>query len=124
MVVDDGAALNVSSAQQRFVAALQVRLPLQCLLSPSLPCACVVTTSASLPCVLFGLQAALHAAAGAGLNVGGDEHRWDAPGSAEAQSAELVLDPATRMFWRNVHARVSRLMTPSRQPDNVTTVGF
>lgn len=37
----------------------------------------------------------------------GDEHRWEAPGSAEARAADMVFDPATRMFWRNVRTRAS-----------------
>ncbi|PRW45038.1 G-patch domain-containing [Chlorella sorokiniana] len=53
------------------------------------------------------LQAALHAAAEAGLDTGGDEHRWEGPGAAEALAADLVHDPASGLFWRNVRARAS-----------------
>ncbi len=56
--------------------------------------------------MLHALQAALHAAAEAGLDTGGDEHRWEGPGAAEALAADLVHDPATSLFWRNVRARV------------------
>ena len=52
------------------------------------------------------LQAALHAAAEAGLDTGGDEHRWEGPGAAEALAADLVHDPASGLFWRNVRTRV------------------
>lgn len=52
------------------------------------------------------LQASLQAAAGAGLEVGGNEHRWQGPGAAAELAADLVHDPVTRMFWRNVRARV------------------
>lgn len=48
----------------------------------------------------------MRAAAEAGLDTGGDEHRWEAPGAADARAMDLVYDPATRMFWRNVRARV------------------
>ena len=51
-------------------------------------------------------QASLQAAAGAGLEVGGNEHRWQGPGAAAELAADLVHDPVTRMFWRNVRARV------------------
>lgn len=37
----------------------------------------------------------------------GDEHRWEGPGAAEALAPDLVYDAASRMFWRNVRARVS-----------------
>lgn len=53
------------------------------------------------------LQAALQAAAAAGLDTSGDEHRWEGPAAADALAGDLVYDPATRMFWRNVRARVS-----------------
>lgn len=52
-------------------------------------------------------QASLQAAVAAGLDAGGDEHRWEGPGAAEALAAAAVHDPATRMFWFNVRARVS-----------------
>ncbi|KAL4436605.1 hypothetical protein ABPG75_003744 [Micractinium tetrahymenae] len=75
---------------------------------------CVAVDDGSLPKPLpaqqrfvAALQAALHAAAQAGLDVGGDEHRWEAPGAAHARAADLVYDPATRMFWRNVRARAA-----------------
>ncbi len=53
------------------------------------------------------VQASLTAAAAAGLDVGGDEHRWAGPCSADVGVLDLVNDPVTRMFWRNVQARVS-----------------
>ena len=53
-------------------------------------------------------QAALHAAAEAGLDTGGDEHRWEGPGAPDALAADQVHDPATTLFWRNVRARVSK----------------
>lgn len=60
-------------------------------------------------------QAALHAAAEAGLDTGGDEHRWEGPGAPDALAADQVHDPASSLFWRNVRARVSKGGTQHRR---------
>jgi hypothetical protein len=53
------------------------------------------------------VQSTLTAAAAGGLDVAGDEHRWDGPWTTAESMLAIVYDPATRMFWRNVRARVS-----------------
>lgn len=50
----------------------------------------------------------MEAAAAAGLDVGGDDHPWEVPWQAELRVWDFVHDPVTRMFWRNVRARVSK----------------
>ena len=58
------------------------------------------------------MQATLKAAASAGMEVSGDEHRWEAPGIAEVAAVELVHDPATRMFWYSGAKRPEVAGTP------------
>jgi hypothetical protein len=82
MTADEEHKISSSTAQQRFVAAL---------------------------------QASLEAATAAGLDVGGDDYRWELPSQAELRVWDLVHDPVTRMFWRNVRARVSKNSTRQLQ---------
>ena len=47
------------------------------------------------------LQNAVLAAAAAGLECGGDEHRWEPPSASRAIAATLVHDGVTELFWKN-----------------------
>lgn len=136
VAVDEDSLPSRPSAQQRFVAALQVGELcghilaafvwlvawglLFCLENINL---CMLPTHASkLTCEHYHChpckQASLHAAAEAGLEVGGNEHRWEAPGTAESRAADVIYDPATRMFWRNVRTRVSGREAVAKHGDN------
>ena len=62
------------------------------------------------------LQSAVQAAAAAGADVSGDEHRWEEPAAAESGAAAAeVADAPTRMFWRNVQARAAGQSAASAQ---------
>ena len=47
------------------------------------------------------LQNAVLAAAAAGLECGGDEHRWEPPSASHAIAASLVHDDVTELFYKN-----------------------
>jgi hypothetical protein len=53
------------------------------------------------------LQASLAAAADTGAAL--EESRWEGVEAGEARVRAAVHDPVTRMFWKNVKARVSRM---------------